>query len=70
MDEGDLIKKLDEVQECKNTIVKYFRQNLNKVNEIIINSLMPGENLTEPQPFFCKIILNRFFGIILVKIKK
>jgi hypothetical protein len=61
MNESDLIVKLDEIQECKNKVVEYFRQNLDKINEIIISSLMPGENLIGAQPFFGQNNFNQVF---------
>ena len=45
MNDVDLIKKLNEINECKKKSVYFIKQNIRIVNEIVYNSLYSGEFL-------------------------
>ena len=54
MNEVDLIRKLEEINECKKQSINFIKQNIGIINEIIYNSFAPGEFLSE------KINVNPF----------
>jgi hypothetical protein len=51
MNESDLIDKLKEIEDCKQKIIKIFRENIENVNLIIIYSLDEGDFLNDTSSY-------------------
>jgi spore cortex formation protein SpoVR/YcgB (stage V sporulation) len=68
MNDVELIKKLNDINECKKQAIDYIKQNIGVINEIIFNSFNAGEYLSEQNnsnPFQMipqKAILWNFLG--------
>lgn len=64
MNDVDLIRKLEEINECKQQSIDLIKQNIGIINEIIYNSLDPGILFSEQNTMNLPNIMNPSRAVI------